>query len=247
MKNAHSLISFLIAGIFFAILYLFSSDGAILRGLFFFYGLFVLAASWYNRRYLLKIGKYDLWQVVRFALLLSSAFAVFFVLHSSFARMMFLIVSFFVVWFFEYALGNFSENLLFNETLLSAFGFFVFLAATRFYYSFSGWLTTALGFGFCILLGRAFFEICPKNNSVKWLTTLVLALLVSEIYWATSFLPPHFSVLGFLAFNVFFLGLVFNYFYFFQSLNYKKVQFYLTIFAFSTALLFLVTPWQYKT
>lgn len=206
--------------------------------------LFSFAVSLYNRWYLKHIQKYNFWVVVRMWLLFAGAFGIFVLIPSEFLRGGFLVITVVVVAVFEYFLANFAENVFVNQTILAGFALFYTLAALtqffpqfRFMFIFGAFLTGAL-------LARAFYEFIPQSDTAKTVAALALGLFAAELLLALTFLPFHFSVLTVILFNVFYFCLILNYYYLFQTLNLKKMQFHLALIVITSGLTLLATPWQ---
>jgi hypothetical protein len=129
--------------------------------------------------------------------------------------------------------------------LFSAFGAFtgfggwafLYTPSLRFYYSFGIFI-------FIFLLCRSFFEFTPKPNKNKLVSSLGLALLMTECFWATGFLPQHFTALGLGLTAVFYVSIVVNYHYLFDNLDFKKIQFHLLVAAACVIMVFLSSPWR---
>lgn len=211
--------------------------------------LFALLVSFYNYLYLRSLQKYDIWTVLRPFLLLLSGFGVFLLMPSAGLRGLFLVVTTAIVAFFEYSLGSFSENLLVNEILVIALGFFLSFCAFSQYFpdipQFSLQPLYVIGvFVFTFLLSRSFYEIIPHSPQFKLVNSLAVSLFCTEAFWALTFLPFHYSIAAVLLFNLFYLCLILNYYYLFQTLNFKKIQFHLALALFSSMIVLLATPWK---
>ena len=191
--------------------------------------------------------KYNIWILVRPGLLLAAGFGIFLVIPSETLRGLFLLLSVFVITFFEIVLGNFAENILLNETLFIAFGLFFGLSALYQYAPVYGTLCVAAVFIFSFLLSRSFYEFVPKNDAAKIIGSLALSLFCSELFWALNFLPLHFSVLSLILFNFFYFSLILNYYHLFHILNLKKLQFHLFLIVVCSALVVAATPWKILT
>lgn len=263
MPQQHKIISFVIGFGYVAMLWQLSLPQPVFRVLLPVFLLFCLAAAYYNRRYLRSIEKYNVWVLLRSILLLLSGLAIFFLLPTPAFRNLFLLSAFFMVSFVELNLGNFSENLLVNETLLVGFGLFVGLSAAAQYFPDFQRLSLHLGkwhlldwqfslqplyllgvFVAALFLARAFYEFIPQGSRTKWVAGLAIGLFCSELFWAESFLPFHYSVLALILFCLFYFCLILNYYYLFHSLTLKKIQFHLLLVGLAIALVILATPWK---
>lgn len=240
----HNLISFVIGLLFVIVLQIFATPEPVFRFLVpGFLALLALVYA-YNRWYLKQILKYNIWLLVRPLMLLGAGFGLYLTIPSESLRSLFLILCLLVIFSFEMALGNFSESVLLNETLLIAFGMFICLSAFYQYVPRYSTLYLALVFASSALLARSFYEFIPKPVAVKIIGSLVIGLFVSELFWSLGFLPLHFSILGLTVFNFFYLFLILNYYHIFQTLNFKKVQYHLFLIAACTVLVLAATPWK---
>lgn len=205
----------------------------------------VVALTLYNRWYLALLDKMNIWTMVRPVLLLCGAIALFLAAPSPFIRGVFLLLSIGVIAFFESALTAFSENLLINETLFTAFGLFEGFGAWAYLYAPNQRFYFALAvFGLVFLLTRAFFEYTPQKARTKTAAALAMSLLCGEIFWTSGFLPQHFTVIALSLTAVFYCGLIINYHYLFNNLDFKKIQFHLMVAAVCVGLAFVSTPWR---
>lgn len=244
MAKYHKYISVVIAALFVVILQKFSFPHPVFRFLVPAFLVFAGAVTVYNRYYLLALKRYNRWALVRPLLLLGSGFGLFWLVHGSVLTGAFLITAFFVVLVFEYFLGNFSENVLLNETLLIAFG--AFLTLTAFARQFPRFQTVYIVCAFlsAYLISRAHFDTVPQETVTKNMTAAVIGLFCAELFWVFNFLPFHYSASGLLLFNFYYLVLMLTYFHFYNTLTIKKIQFHLIVFALISAVTLLVTPWN---
>lgn len=205
---------------------------------------FALVVFFYNRWYLKSVQKYNLWVVVRQLLLLAGAFGLFLVIPSPSLRGLYLILAVFVIVFFQYALENFAENLWINQTLIIAFSYFTSLFAFGQYYPSYRFFSLVGVFASTFLISRAFYEFIPQPDKAKVVISAVLGLLVTELFWALNFLPFHFSALAMVLFGLYYFSLIVNYYFFFQILNFKKIQFHLALVFLCITAAILATPWE---
>lgn len=243
MLNYHKIISFGLGLLFMVTLQIFSNPIPVFRFLLpAFLG--VLAITFfYNRWYLRALNKYNLWVILRPALLQTSGFLMYLFLPDSFFRGIFLISTVILISLFEIMLANFSENLIINESLIIAFAFcFAFFGFLWWFPDFAYLYFFGI-FASLLLLARCFYDFLPQNNSQKWLNALVVAFLSAQIFWAASYLPFHYSVMAILLLDFFYLILLLNYYYLFHTLTAKKIKFYLLLSVFSLAMVFMATPW----
>jgi hypothetical protein len=167
------------------------------------------------------------------------------IITSPFLRGVFLLVSVGIIASFEGALAAYSENLLINEVLFTAFAAFCSTSAWAFLYAphFSFYIALIV-FAFIFLLSRSFFEYTLSSPKAKTISSLASALLIAELFWALSLLPQHYSVLSVALTATYYLILVTNYHYLFNNLDFKKIQFYFLFAALCIILVFFTTPWK---
>jgi hypothetical protein len=89
----------------------------------------------YNKKYLSALGQYSFFKALRISLLILAGSGAFLVITTPFLRGLFLLVSVVVVGSFEGAVGAYSENLLLNETLFTAFAAFCSATAWAYLYA----------------------------------------------------------------------------------------------------------------
>jgi hypothetical protein len=243
MLKYHKFISFCWGLLFLIVVQKFAAPQPIFRFLVPAFLVYAAAVAIYNRWYLKTIQKYNFWTILRSLLLLAAAFGIFFFLPSGSLRGLFLISAVAVITFFQMIIGLSAENLLLNETLIIAFGLFcAFFGA---YYAAPGFEVFYLAgiFFSATLLSRSFYEFVPKSSEVKLISSLVIGLFSSELFWCLNFLQFHFSVLALILLNVFYFCLMLNYYYFFHILNFKKIQFHLFLILACVVIVLLATPW----
>lgn len=243
MLNYHKFISAVLGLLYMIVLVAFSNPVPIFRFLLPAFVGVLLITFFYNRYYLKKLDKYNFWILMRPLLLQTGGFLMYFVLLNSSYRGLFLISSAILIAIFEIMLANFSENVLLNETLIIAFGFcFAFFGLLEYFPSF-GYLYLFGAFIAMFLLARCFYEFVPHEREVKLLNALMVSFLSAQVFWAANFLPFHYSALGILALDFFYVVLVLNYHSLFNNLSVKRAKFYLSLAAVSLILVFSATPW----
>lgn len=263
MFKYHNYISISAGLIYLIMLQSFSSPQPVLR--FLLLALFVYSAvfTYYNRLYLIYLQKYNFWVLLRSALLYISGFGIFVLLPTSMARLLFLVSACLLIILFEISLGNFAENLFINETLIIAFGFFIFLAALNQYFPYSQQFAWHLGklrvlgwkfsmqpfyllgtFLAALFLSRSFYEFIPQGEKTKWTAALAMGLFCAELFWALSLLPFHYATQALVLFSVYYFCLILNYFYLFNTLTLKKIQFHLILIILVCGITVLATPWK---
>lgn len=249
MAKYHSYISIGAGLLYLIVLQKFAVPQPVFRFIFPAVLVFSLLVSGYNYWYLGIQQKYNFWVIARRFLFLMGGLGVFSLLPSAGLRGLFLISAAVLVAFFEYTIASFAENILINETLIIAFSAFVTILGAETYMSpffrpYLGTFYLIAIFAAVLIISRAFYEFIPQGPKVKLLNSLAVALFCTEMFWALTFLPFHYSALAVLLFNVFYLCLILNYYHLFQILNLKKIKFHL-IFALVCSLIVLImTPWK---
>ncbi len=177
---------------------------------------------------------------------MAAGFGSFLVIPSSNLRGLFLTVTVIFIALAEIILGNVSENLMLNQTLVIAFGlFFSFFGA----YFYTPTLEPVYLIGVFLgagLLARIFYESVPQSEKTKLIGAVAIGLFCAELFWVLNFLQFHFSVLSLILFNIFYFCLILNYYHLFHNLNFKKVQFHLLLIAFCSLMAVLATPWTVR-
>ncbi len=248
-NRRHNFISLGIGVLYLAVLQTFSTPqpafGPLIIGLLFFSGLLYS----YNRWYLRQNEKWNLWLGLRAILPLWSGFGIFLLLPTPFLRAVFLFLSIGVIYLHEVFIDNTSENVTINLSTLSLFGFFLGIFGLKHYFPpvNSSWLYVIYLFLICTisyLTSRIFYEFTPLSTARKNAASIIIAFFSSQLFWAFSFLPFHFSALAALFFNIVLLLLVLNYYFYFQNLTYKKFQFTLMLIFITSSVVLLATPWR---
>ncbi len=240
----HPIVSAIISVALVVIVQIFAAPRPIFRFLLPAFLIYLGAVAIYNYVYVKQGGLFNWWLVIRPLLFLGSWFGLFFIIPNSFWRGVFLLIGVPVIYLVERMIGNQGEQLLFNETLLSAFAGLMTITAFSHYYVLPSTLYLFITFAFMILLIRASFESMPQSNQVKWASAVCLALALAEVFWAASFLPLHYSALGLLAFNVFYCTWTLCYYFLYNHLTPKKIQFHVSLALIFTAVIAIVTPWR---
>ncbi len=244
----HKYASILLSVAFVVVVQMFAAPLPVFRYLIPAFVFYVGAVTAYNIWYLKAIGHYNLWWWVRPALFIAAWFGIFFILPNEIWRGLFLLLGLPVIYLVELLIGNSGQQLLLNETLLTAFG--IFMALTSFSHTFAavpGVVYLAICFLATMILVRASYEAVPRPGPARWYAAAILALLTTEFFLALSFLPLHFSALGLILFNAFYFCWVLYYYALYDHLNIKQVQYHIALAVIFTALILLVTPWQILT
>lgn len=245
MSKFHNYISCITGIGFLIVLQSFAVPTPVFRFLvpaFFVFGALV---TYYNYWYLKKIGKYNIWTTLRPLMLFGSGFGLFIIIPNDFLRGSFLILMVILGSFFELFIGDFSENILLNETLLVAFSWFLFLFAYDNPYAppFHTYYLIVIFF-VCFVLVRSFYEFIPQTTGYKVVSAVAISLFCTELFWALTFLPFHFSVLAVMLLNFFYFFLILNYYVSYQVLSFKKIKFHVLLMVISTAVILITTPWK---
>ncbi|MEK7618227.1 MAG: hypothetical protein AAB410_03700 [Patescibacteria group bacterium] len=243
MINYHKIFSLSLGLLFLVTLQVFSNPIPVFRFLLpAFLG--VLAITFfYNRWYLQALNKYNIWVILRPALLQTSGFLMYLFLTDSFFKGVFLISAVLLISVFEIMLANFSENLIINESIIIAFAFCFSFFGFQWWFPNFTYLYFFGIFASLLLLARCFYDFLPQSNNAKWLNSLVVAFLSAQIFWAANYLPFHYSATAILLLDFFYLILLLNYHYIFHTLTIKKIKFYLLLSVFSLVAVFMATPW----
>lgn len=239
----HNLICIAIAVGFLVVLQWFAAPVPVFRYLVPAFIFYLAVVGTYNFFYLKSFGEVNLWVWLRSILFLVAAFGLYLIPPTVFLRGGFLLVALPIIYFFELTLGNVGENILFNQVVLSAFGFFLSLAAATYYFINSpSYIYVLLICIFTTLLSRASFELIPVDYRTKWVYAFALGLFTTEVFWSVSFLPLHFAALGFFILDVFYFAWVLCYYFLFNNLTPKKIQFNTALLLIVLALILISTP-----
>jgi hypothetical protein len=245
----HKLVSFTIGLMYLALLQTFSTPQPVFRYLILSLVAYSAVVWYYNNWFLNKIEKKNFWLALRPVLLFWSGLGIFVLLPSPFLRALFLLLTVGIIFIFEMLLANYSENVMLSFSALTMFGFFIGIVGVGQYFPplNSGiiyFIYISLIFSAVYLISRSFYEFAPQPKKNKNAAAVILGLFSGQIFWALSFLPFHFSVLGTLLFNAMFFCLALNYYYYFQIITFKKIQFHLLLLILTCGAVLLSTPWR---
>ncbi len=243
MNKYHKFIAVGLSLVFLVIMQKFSVPRPIFRFLVPALFLFLLLLTGYNRWYLKKIDKDTWWNLLRPILFFSSMFGLFLIIPGNFLRGLFLLAVIALGSIFEIFLGDFAENVALNETLVIAFGLFMSICAFALLYA-PKFQTLYLGAIFLGTFLTTFYEFLPQDSSSKLVSSLVISLFATQLFWALTFLPLHYSASALMLFNIFYFCLVLNYYQAFNILNLRKFQFHLGLMLVCSGFIFLLTPWK---
>lgn len=183
------------------------------------------------------------WAIIRSACFYISWFSIFFLVPAD-LRFLYALASVPVLFLGQAFILYAGETVLVTHTMLSAIGVLMAAAAAEFYFEAGSTLLTLIVFGFDLVLCLATYAFIPQSPKVRLLSSLVVALLATEFYTVTLFLPFHYTVLGFLSFLAFYVLWLLTYYWQFGVLTKRRVQFYLATAMLLAFLVLLATPWR---
>lgn len=240
----HLIISAIISVLFLVIVQFFATPLPVFRFLAPAFIVYVLVVALYNRRYLRLKEKWNFWLWLRIPLFLFSWFGLFFLIPSGFGRGLFLLISLPIIFFFESLVGNSGQQLGWNEFLLTAAAALITLFGFSYYFILPGVLYLLATFISVTMVVRSSFELVPDDPAVKWVASLSLGLFATELFWAISFLPLHYTALAIFAFNALYVLWIIYYHYLYKTLTRKQVQFHLVLALVLAAVMLVSTPWS---
>jgi hypothetical protein len=242
----HKISSAIIALLFLIGVQFYATPLPVFRNLFMAFLGFLILVGVYNFFYLRSVGKYNIWVWVRPLLFYIAWFSLFNFVPNATLRGLYLLASLPIIYFIEVVMERDGEQVLFNQTLISAFSLFIAAAAISQFYRFNvpGTLYLVGLFIFTTVLVRSSYEPTPRSKNHKWAGAVAIALFTTELFWALDFLPLHFTALGLLLFNVFYFCWSLYYYFLFNHLTYKKIQFQLLLTVLFTGVILLLTPWK---
>ena len=245
--RVHLVISAAIAILFLVVVQVFASPLPVFRFLVPAFLLFTGAVALYNRWYLRKQEQWNVWVWLRVPFFLLAWFGLFFLIPSGLGRGLFLLTSLPIIFFFESLTGNTGQQLGWNEFLLTCAALLLTLFGFSYYFMLPGVLYLLVVFLVISVLVRSSLELVPHPPLVKWVASLSIGLFATELFWAVSFLPLHYTALGIFTFNVLYVLWIIYYHYLYRTLTSKQVQFHLVL-AVALALVMLVsTPWSIQS
>jgi len=244
-SNYHKIISLAFSIGFVVIVQMFATPLPVFRYLLPAFIGYLLVFTFYNIYYLRVTDQSNPWAWVRPLLFMVGWFGLFFIIPDGFWRGVFLLAGVPIIYLVELMLGKSGQQFLFNEVLLTAFSCFLSLTAfSHYYYSVPGTVYLAACFIVTSLMVRASFESVPRNAGQKWVSSLLMGLFVTELFWALSFLPLHYSALGLILFNIFYFCWALLYHSLFDHLTARRIQYHLLLLFIFTVMILIVTPWQ---
>lgn len=243
IQKYHKIVSLVLSIGFVVMVQMLATPIPVFRFLVPAFAVFLVIVAIYNFVYLNRTGRYSPWIWLRYLLFLTSWFILFFLIPTPGLRGLFLLFGILVTYVFESMVGMMGEQMLFNETLLTAFGFIMALFALAWYFPISSILYLGLVFILMTLLARASFASTPASNDVQLIGSIVIGLITAQVFWALSFLPLHFSALALILFAIFYFVWALYYYELFKHLTLRKVQFHAAVSLGIIILILVVTPW----
>lgn len=241
----HNLVSFAAGVLFLVVLQWFAAPNPVFRFLIPGFLFYLAAVGAYNFWFLRIHNQLNFWVWLRPLLFLLAWFGLYLTIPTVFLRGSFLVLSVGIIFFFEYIVGSIGENILFNQVVLSSFAFFIAIFAAAYYFVNSPSIIYIIAvFLYTLFLTRASFELIPINSRVKWLYAFLLSFFITQLFWVISFLPLHFSALGFFALDVFYFVWVLSYYYLLNNLTAKKIQFNAALMIIIFFAILISTPWN---
>jgi hypothetical protein len=243
-KKYHAIISILISVGFVVVVQIFAAPQPVFRYLLGSMAVYLTLVTLYNFFHLRRLNAYSVWTLVRFVLVFVGWFGVYLIIPSEFWRSAFLIAGLPLFYFIERIIGHPGEQLLFNETLLATFTGIMAIVGFSHYFLLPGTLYLLLLFVFVTLVVRSSYELTPQSRRSRWMAAVAYGLAMTEVYWAAGFLPFHYSAIGLLVFNAFYCVWTLGYYYLYNHLTPKKVQFHILLALVFTILIIIITPWR---
>jgi hypothetical protein len=245
--RVHLIISAAIAIMFLVVTQIFAAPLPVFRFLVPAFAIYVGLVAFYNRYYLQKKELWNVWVWLRLPLFLFTWFGLFFLVPSGLGRGLFLLVTLPIVFFFESLVGNTGQQLGWNEFLLTLAALMLTLFGFSYYFQLPGVLYLLIVFASVAVLVRSSLDLVPHDPRVKWVASLALGLFATELFWATSFLPLHYSALAIFTFNVLYVLWIIYYHYLYRTLTNKQVQFHLVLALILALVMLVATPWSIQS
>jgi hypothetical protein len=237
----HNVIVAILSIAFLVVVQLFSSPVPVFRYLVPAFSVYLAVLSGYAYWHLWRSHQFSFWLWLRLPLFLLAWFGFFFLIPTALLQGVFLLVSLVLLYFFQLTMGKLGEQVLFSQTLLTAFAFCMFIMAFSSYFPVSSLLYFVLLVVFVSLLVRASFELTPATRQGKFLGAALVTALLAELFWSLSFLPLHYSALGLILFNFFYFIWSLYYYYLFKLLTLQKIELQLGLLALFTILILFAT------
>jgi hypothetical protein len=234
----HLVASALCAAVFFTVLVATNSIGLLLAAA----AIVIVISAVYNITYLWR-NPFFYWSVLRFALLQISIFLLALVSPSA-LKVIILLACSLLAYFAQLTITAVSEQMLFLETLFTFFGFSMAIYAASFYFAPKSTEVLLAVFLSTALICRSSFDFIPRPSWEKSLYSILIGLCVAEIGWSLLLLPFHFTALGIIAFNAFYVIWILTYYHLYNNISSKKIGFHLLFSAVLIIAVLVVTPWK---
>lgn len=245
--RAHLIISAVISILFLVVTQVFAAPLPVFRFLVPAFLAFLIAVAGYNRWYLQKKDKWNVWVWLRVPFFLLAWFGLFFLVPSGLGRGLFLLVGLPIIFFFESLVGNTGQQLGWNEFLLTMAALILTLFGFSYYFQLPGVLYLLIVFLSVAIVVRSSLELVPHESMVKWVASLAIGLFATEMFWAISFLPLHYSALAIFTFNILYVLWIIYYHYLYRTLTAKQVQFHLVLALLLALVMLMSTPWSIQS
>ncbi len=246
--RTHLIVSAIIAILFLVITQIFASPLPVFRFLVPAFLAYLIVVAIYNRWYLTRENlALNVWVWLRLPLFLLTWFGLFFLVPSGVGRGMFLLITLPIIFFFESLVGNTGQQLGWNEFLLTMAALMLCLFGFSYYFQLPGVIYLAIVFLSVAVVVRSSLDLVPHDPMVKWVASLSLGLFATELFWAISFLPLHYSALAIFAFNVLYVLWIIYYHYLYRTLTRKQVQFHLVLALILALVMLMSTPWSIQS
>lgn len=244
IRMVHRWVSMVVAVLFVVTIQTFTSPVVVFRELVPAVVFFILLLQAYHYFYLHKSGIKAFWIIVRSGLLLLALAGTFLLLPSPLLRGLFLVGTAALLAVAELWVDSLGEQFVMNSTLLTAFCLFLSAWGMGYYFFNSSLYIMATCVVALLLLLRGVLDIVPQSSGKKWLGALLLSLWTTEIFWALSFLPLHYSALAVLSFAFFYAIWALYYYALFHAVTAKRLQFHLIVASLVALVTLLATPWK---
>ncbi len=242
--NNHQALSLLVAVILPAVIYTLGVPTPNFGLLVLAFVVIVSFVQLFSMRTLADLHDARLWAIARSVLCYTAWFLLFFLLPSSHLQIWYMFISVPILFLAERVVGYAGETILITHTILTSFGLLMAASGAEYYFHAGSTVLTLAVFIVLFVLTRATYVFVPQTSSIRLASSLVVALLATEIHTAVLFLPYHYTVLGFLTFAAFYVLWLCTYYWQFGVLTRQRVVFYVGLVLALIAILLLVTPWH---
>jgi hypothetical protein len=139
------------------------------------------------------------------------------------------------------------ERLLVSSVIMTAALLLLAVSGLSHYFMLPSVWFLLITFAATLLLVRTSFEFVPHGVATKWLGAALVALLITEFFWVLSFLPLHFTATAGIMFALFYSFWTVYYYYLYNHLTIRRVQFHLLLTGAFVVVILLSTPWRILT